>query len=148
MGVTEEQYLALLRRNLRLLAPHHAPARVPYDARLEVPSPKPAKYHNVKVQIDGMTFDSKKEAARWQELQLMEKAGVIADLQPQPQYELHTVTPTGERAKVGIYKPDFRYTEAGQTRIEDVKANVTKTEAYRLRKRIFEAEYGLAIVEI
>ena len=36
---------------------------------------KESKYHNKKVTVDGITFDSQREAARWQELRLMERAG-------------------------------------------------------------------------
>ena len=38
------------------------------------------KYGNTRVSVDGMPFDSKREAARWQELRLMERAGEISDL--------------------------------------------------------------------
>jgi hypothetical protein len=46
------------------------------------------KYHAVKTQVDGIIFDSMKEAVRWQELKLLEKAGKIANLERQVPYEL------------------------------------------------------------
>ena len=46
------------------------------------------KYHNKKITIDGLTFDSKKEARRYQELKALEKAGVIYGLQTQVKYLL------------------------------------------------------------
>lgn len=46
------------------------------------------KYHNRKTVLDGMTFDSAAEAARWRELTLLEKAGHIRDLQRQVPIEL------------------------------------------------------------
>lgn len=46
------------------------------------------KYHNRKVTIDGITFDSKKEAYRYKELKLLQKAGEISDLRPQVKYIL------------------------------------------------------------
>ena len=47
-----------------------------------------SKYHNKKVMIDGIKFDSKKEANRYQELKLMQRAGIISDLQRQVKYVL------------------------------------------------------------
>ena len=41
------------------------------------------KYHNKKTEIDGIVFDSRKEALRWHELKLMENAGLISDLRRQ-----------------------------------------------------------------
>lgn len=46
------------------------------------------KYNNKKVEVDGIIFDSKREAERYQELSLLEKAGVIRDLQRQVKYIL------------------------------------------------------------
>lgn len=44
---------------------------------------KPKKYRNVRVDIEGMTFDSKAEAARWVELQILERTRKISNLQRQ-----------------------------------------------------------------
>ena len=46
------------------------------------------KYRNKKVEVDGILFDSKKEANRYMELKLLEKAGEITDLKRQVRYEL------------------------------------------------------------
>lgn len=46
------------------------------------------KYKNTKINVDGMTFDSKKEAKRYQELSLLQKAGEISGLQTQVRYVL------------------------------------------------------------
>ena len=46
------------------------------------------KYGNKKTVVDGITFDSRKEAKRYQELKLLEKAGEIKDLRRQVKYEL------------------------------------------------------------
>ena len=46
------------------------------------------KYGNRKVIVDGMEFDSKKEARRWRELTYMQKAGIIQDLKRQVKYVL------------------------------------------------------------
>lgn len=47
-----------------------------------------SKYHSKKTEVDGILFDSKKEAQRYQQLKLMEKAGILCDLKRQVKYEL------------------------------------------------------------
>src|SRR5690606_369436 len=49
---------------------------------------KPSKYRNVRTTVDGITFDSKREAERYGELKTMEAAGVISDLELQPRFPL------------------------------------------------------------
>lgn len=44
------------------------------------------KYNNTTVRVDGRLFDSKREAARWQELKLLERAGEITELERQVEY--------------------------------------------------------------
>ena len=46
------------------------------------------KYRNIKTEVDGIKFDSKREAQRYQELKLLEKGGVISNLELQPKFEL------------------------------------------------------------
>jgi hypothetical protein len=89
------------------------------------------KYNNVKTQIDGITFDSKKEAARYSELRLLEISNHISDLECQPKIPLMV---NGEQ--LGHYIGDFRYCEAGEVIIEDVKSKATITPVYRLKKKI------------
>jgi hypothetical protein len=102
--------------------------------------------------VDGIRFASKKEARRYMELRLLEKAGHIKELQVQPAFELHAWSkPYGHPVRVGKFTADFRYREGpdGLLIIEDVKGGkATRTEAYRLRKRIVEAEYGIQIREV
>lgn len=106
-----------------------------------------SKYHAKKVTVDGITFDSQKEAARWSELKLMERAGLIQNLQRQVKFEL---TPTfkkpGERTeRASSYKADFVYTQDGETIVEDVKG--FKTEAYKLKRKLMIEKYGIWIRE-
>ena len=98
------------------------------------------KYNNVKTKtFDGNEFDSKKEAQRWVELKLLERAGEITNLQRQvtyllipAQYEnIERYSKTGRRLKDQTkllerecsYIADFVYTDkrTGQTVVEDVK---------------------------
>lgn len=108
------------------------------------------KFHAKRTTVDGETFDSKREAARWCELKLLEKAGQIRRLRRQPEFLL-TVQPHGGRqvAIVGKYRGDFCYDERYGALwlpvVEDVKG--VKTAVYKLKKRIVEAIYGIKIRE-
>ena len=62
------------------------------------------KYKAVKTVIDGITFDSKREAKRYTELKLLEKTGMITHLELQPEYQI-----TINGAKICKYRADFRY---------------------------------------
>ena len=98
------------------------------------------KYRNVKTEVDGIKFDSKKEAARYQELKTLEKAGEINGLTLQPKYELKV---NGE--KICYYIGDFGYIENGSVVIEDVKG--VRTHAYRIKSKLMRAIYGITIRE-
>ena len=125
-------------------------------------TPRPAappetrhKYGARRVEIDGIWFDSTKEATRYQELKLLAASGAIVDLELQPVFPLHVVElyrqlPPITVACVGVYRADFRYVDAatGEIVIEDVKSEATKTEAYNLRRRIAEAVHGITIREL
>lgn len=118
-------------------------------------SPKPAKYRNVKVHVDGITFDSLREAARYSELKLLQSAGLIRDLEVHPVYALQVLELTETTAPpwvihtIGIYTADFRFwdTQNNVCMVEDVKSPPTRTEAYQLRKKHVEAQYGIVITE-
>lgn len=118
------------------------------------------KYGARKTEVDGIVFDSKREATRYQELRLLEKAGKIWELELQPKFELLVPSTSGYLAraikarirggcfKIGTYTADFKYRDAETVPyvIEDVKG--VKTTAYRLKKRHVEAQYGIQIREV
>ena len=103
-----------------------------------------SKYHNRKVVIDGMTFDSVKEGSRYQELKLLEKAGEIVGLVRQQKIEL---VPKTNMFRAVYYIPDFTYfsKREGKTIYEDVKG--CKTEVYKLKKKILYWRHGIEITE-
>lgn len=103
------------------------------DARKEKVLVSKSKYKNVKTEVDGITFDSKKEARRYAELKLLEKAGAIRGLELQPRIPLIV-----NGTKIGTYVGDFQYIENNEQVIEDVKSTATKTPVYRLKKKILE----------
>ena len=101
------------------------------------------KYSNTKVQIDGIKFDSKKEALRYKELCLLKSAGKIVDLELQPSYKLQeSFKYNNQTIRAITYKADFRYIdiETGQLIVEDVKG--FKTKDYLIKKKLFLKKYG------
>lgn len=103
-----------------------------------------SKYGNIKTRTsDGIVHDSMKEANRWCELKLLEKAGLIQDLQRQVKYEL-IPKQDGERAV--HYVADFVYVEDGKKIIEDVKG--MRTKEYKLKKKMMLFFHGIRIKEI
>lgn len=107
--------------------------------------PKPSKFNNEKVESDGIKFDSKKEAARYHELVLLERAGQISQLRRQVTFGL---TVHGEL--VCNYIADFVYIDLqGKRIVEDVKSDITrKLPVYRIKNKLMEACHGIAINEI
>jgi hypothetical protein len=106
------------------------------------------KYHNRKAMVDGIRFDSQREAKRYQELRLLERAGKITNLKVHPEYQIFV---KGDR--VCKYVADFSYNICdrylglpGSEVVEDVKG--VRTEAYRLKKRLMKAAHGIEIVEV
>jgi hypothetical protein len=112
--------------------------------------PKPSKYGNKKVELDGMTFDSKAEANRYLQLLTMQRAGMIGGLRRQVPFVLApSVKFEGAtRATPAIrFVADFVYVDAmtGKEVIEDTKG--MKTRAYLLKKHLMKALLGLDILE-
>lgn len=100
------------------------------------------KYNNVKTEIDGFMFDSKKEANRYVELKGMVNRGEIRDLQRQVKYRLDV-----NGVKVCGYIADFVYKKkSGEEIIEDVKG--VRTDVYRLKKKLMYAIHGIEIREV
>ena len=102
---------------------------------------RPRKYRNQPTHIDGLRFDSRKEGRRYGELKLLAQAGEIQGLEVHPVFKLFAHGPDGP---VGgrRYTADFRYREGNKDVVEDVKSEPTKrTEAYRLRRWLFLANY-------
>lgn len=107
-----------------------------------------SKYHATKTTIDGITFDSKREAKRYGELKLLERAGVIKDLQRQVRYELIPAFDAGgKHYRPTSYVADFVYTDTktGEEVVEDCKGY--RTDIYRLKAKMFAHKFGVSILE-
>lgn len=101
------------------------------------------KYHAKKTVVDGITFDSKREAARYRVLKQLADVGEIANLTMKVKYPLVV-----NGVKIGRYTSDFEYEESGRHVVEDVKSPATKkARDYRLRKLLMFALHGVEIRE-
>jgi hypothetical protein len=101
---------------------------------------KPNKYRAVKTEVDGYRFDSRKEAARYQELKLLEKAGEISNLELQVKFSLDI-----EGHHICNYIADFCYDEKGQVIVEDSKG--VRTPVFRIKAKLMWALYRIRIRE-
>ena len=110
------------------------------------------KYHNKKTVADGIKFDSKLEAERYAQLKILERAGVIRDLELQPSFELlSSFRKNGKTWRKTVYKADFRYILADGDRIiiEDVKGSTAViTDVFRLKQKLFEYKYPELSIKI
>lgn len=122
------------------------------------------KYHNKRIKVDGIIFDSKKEAVRYKELKILEKAGIIHDVQRQVKYILipaqyeHTnnIYSKGKnkgKPKKGklierecAYYADFVYsTKGGELVVEDTKG--VKTPEYIIKRKLMLYVHNIKIKE-
>jgi hypothetical protein len=104
------------------------------------------KYHAKGCKVDGISFPSRKEANRYGELKILERGGVIKNL------DVDAHAPIILELQVnGIhvtnYRPDFKYwhVEHGRMIYEDVKGFAT--DVYRLKKKLVRACLGIEITE-
>jgi hypothetical protein len=126
-----------------------------------------SKYYNIKTRAsDGEVFDSHKEARRWEELLLLQKAGKIVELRRQVPYELipaqyetyERYSKKGVRLKDGkrllerevCYVADFVYTDAekGELIVEDTKSKATKTKDFVIKRKLMLAIHGIRVREV
>ena len=100
------------------------------------------KYRNKITLLDGIKFRSQREAVRYAELKLLERAKKIMKLECQPKFPLLV---NGE--KVCIYIADFRYETKDKNRVvEDVKG--MRTALYLIKKKLLKACYGIDVIEV
>lgn len=106
------------------------------------------KYKSKKTDVDGITFASKKEAKRYSDLKLLEKAGIISDLQMQVKYELIPAQRIDGKVveRACAYVADFVYKEAGKTIVEDTKG--VRTKDYIIKRKLLLYRYGIRIKEV
>ena len=101
---------------------------------------KPHKYHAQKTYVDGIPFDSKREATRYGELKLLEKAGKINAL------IIHPAFPIVYRdTLICIVFLDFKYHDEarGEAVYEDTKGY--DNDLSRLKRKLVCAFYGITV---
>jgi hypothetical protein len=117
--------------------------------RTAVHKPRTAmhKYHAQPTTVDGIRFDSKREAHRYGELKLLLRAHEIRDLKIHQEFPLAVTDETGELRVIGAYFADFTYIDRrGKPVVEDVKG--VQTPLYRWKKKHVACQYGIDIQEI
>lgn len=111
---------------------------------------KTPKYKNTKVTNELGTFDSKREYRRYLDLILMQRQGLIKNLQRQVKFELvpGVKFKGADRAKPAIrYFADFTYQDAnGNFVVEDAKGN--RDDKYIMKKHMMLAFHGININEV
>lgn len=100
-----------------------------------------SKYNARKTEVDGIVFDSRKEAEFYCQAKLFAKAGIITKIERQVAYELQPAFRHAGKAERAIkYIADFRLTyNDGHVEVVDVKG--MKTEAYRLKRKLLLFRY-------
>src|SRR5690554_2149342 len=138
MRWTEEQYQEFVKKKKGL--------------PVEPQNQRKSKYNNQKTMVDGIKFDSKKEAEYYCNLKILKQAGKIKDYRLQPKYELQPAfKKNGKKYRAITYIADFVITNNdGTTEVVDVKSSKTfKTQVYRIKKKMFEYKYPeLTIKEV
>jgi len=107
---------------------------------------KPSKYRNVKIVVDGITFDSKREAQYWQTLKLREKIGEITDLKRQVSFDLLCPIPGSDfGAVVAHYLADYTFTDTIDRSYHVVDAKGKRTRMFDLKAKWLELQSGIVI---
>lgn len=117
---------------------------------------KGPKYRNIETTVDGIRFASQKEARRFLYLKGLENSGEISDLRLQVNFTLQEgyTKIDGERVKPIVYKADFTYRQkdekGGYTLyiVEDVKTKGTRTEKYKIKRKLFMEKFRMEITEV
>lgn len=108
------------------------------------------KYNNKKTLVDGIKFDSKREADRYIYLKDKQKTGSIKDLELQPSFVLQEgFKKNGTTYRAITYKADFKYFDIDRNKVIVEDSKGMKTDVYKLKKKLFEQRYeDLEIEEV
>ena len=113
-------------------------------ATVQALAARKTKFGNIPTEVDGLKFDSRKEARRYSELRLLERSGRISALTLQPAFPLDV-----NGYPICRYVADFAYVEAGARVVEDVKSAITrKHPVYRLKVKLMRACLGIEVREV
>lgn len=109
---------------------------------------KTPKYKNRAVTLNGEKFDSHKEARRYGELVLLERAGQISHLDRQVKFELIPSQRVDGKVveRACTYVADFVYVENGKKVVEDTKG--FRTKDYIIKRKLMLYVHGIRIKEV
>lgn len=100
-----------------------------------------SKYNSVKIEVDGLKFDSKLEAKYYEQLKWLEANKQILFFRIQPRYMLQEAfEKNGKKYRRIDYKADFEIHKLDGT-IEVVDVKGVETEAFKIKKKLFEKKY-------
>ncbi|WP_313798818.1 DUF1064 domain-containing protein [Cytobacillus sp.] len=100
-----------------------------------------SKYNSLKVEVDGLKFDSKLEAKYYEQLKWLEANKQILFFRIQPCYMLQEAfEKNGKKYRRIDYKADFEIHKLDGT-IEVVDVKGVETEAFKIKKKLFEKKY-------
>lgn len=107
-----------------------------------------SKYHSKKITVNGITYDSRKEANRHSELLLLQRAGRISDLETQVKFELLPSQRIDGKVveRPVTYIADFVYRQDGKKIVEDTKG--FRTTDYILKRKMLLYFHGIRIKEV
>ena len=116
-----------------------------YKAHIAKGSQKTSKYKSVITEVDGIKFDSKKEAEYYGFLKIRVKAKELLDFKRQVRYKLEV-----NGILITTYVADFVEIRPDQTqRVVDVKSEFTELlPMYRIKKKLMKAIHGITIEEV
>lgn len=108
------------------------------------------KYGAIQTEIDGITFDSKAEGARYLQLKTLQRAGEISGLQTQVRFNLLPAQEVGGRKERPVdYIADFQYQDkSGAVVVEDAKSAPTKTKEFVLKRKLMMFFHGIVVREV
>ncbi len=113
---------------------------------------KSNKLHNTKTIVDGIRFDSKKEAKRFLELQQMLANGEISNLELQKPFVL--IPPKkrsdGKTERACKYLADFVYVKDGKTITEDIKGCKfgATYNLFIIKRKLMLFIHGITVIEL
>lgn len=111
-----------------------------------------SKFHNLRTTVAGQTFDSQKEATRFCELKLLERAGEISNLRTQVPFVLIPAQRGADGKvieKAVTYKADFVYDKAGTQIVEDTKGyrGGNAYQVFSIKRKLMLQVHGIRVIE-
>jgi hypothetical protein len=115
--------------------------------------PKAAnKYHNIPTEVDGHTFDSKKEAKDYVYYKLLQDAGQIRNLTLQPRFMLQDayMDVDGKKHRAIEYVADFMWQDVRTDKwhVKDTKSKGTRTTVFAIKEKMFRLKYPMYVYEV